>query len=56
LTAKDYKAMANHSKLRNQCVDESENIHSNDDVKKNVGGKQDLDQDCSMDIYPVTEN
>jgi hypothetical protein len=57
--------MANHNKLRNQCVDESKNmvtsilfflnchrgesippdIHSNDDVKKNVGGKQDLDQD-----------
>jgi len=58
LTAKDYKgnSKANHNKLRNQCFDESKNIHSNDDVKKNVGGKQDLDQDCSMDIYPVTEN
>jgi hypothetical protein len=51
LTAKDYKgnSKANHNKLRNQCVDESKNIHSNDDVKKNGGGKQDLNQDCSMD-------
>jgi hypothetical protein len=61
LTAKDYKAndMANHNKQKkSMCwwIKEHGDIHSNDDVKKNVGGKQDLDQDCSMDIYPVTEN
>ena len=31
-------------------IKEHGDIHSNDDVKKNVGGKQDSDQDCSMDI------
>jgi hypothetical protein len=31
-------------------IQEHGDIHSNDDVKKNVGGKQDSDQDCSMDI------
>ncbi|XP_066376468.1 ASI1-immunoprecipitated protein 2-like isoform X1 [Miscanthus floridulus] len=31
-------------------IQERGDIHSNDDVKKNVGDKQDSDQDCSMDI------
>ena len=35
----------------NDEIQEHGGIHSNDDVKKNVCGEQDSDQDCSMDIF-----